>query len=116
LGFDTLELQDSRRIEAVLSRHPVDVLLVDMIMPEKDGVEVIRDVRAAWPSLRIVAVSGGGAIGPELYLDLASHVGANACLAKPFSKASLCAAVGQTALPPEHGDTPYGSAASSRSS
>jgi CheY-like chemotaxis protein len=94
LGFDTLEVNDGRRVDAVLSRHAVDVLLVDMIMPEKDGIEVIRDARAACPGLRIVAVSGGGAIGPQLYLDLASHVGADACLTKPFTGAALRAAVG----------------------
>ena len=94
MGFDTVEVADGRRVADVLSRHPVDVLLVDMIMPDKDGIEVIRDAREAWPNLRIVAVSGGGAIGADLYLNLASHVGADACLSKPFSDATLRAAVG----------------------
>ena len=55
---------------------------------------MIRDVREAWPDLRIVAVSGGGAIDASLYLQLASHIGADVCLSKPFSHANLQAAVG----------------------
>jgi DNA-binding response OmpR family regulator len=94
MGFDTIEIEDSREVRKILSTHPVDTVVVDIVMPEKDGVELISEIREGWPNVRIVAVSAGGRVGPKLYLELARQMGANACLSKPVQAEQLRAAVG----------------------
>jgi DNA-binding response OmpR family regulator len=94
MGFDTIELDDSRQVRSVLTTQPVDTVVVDIVMPEKDGVEVIAEIRQGWPHVRIVAVSAGGRVGPSLYLEIARQMGANACLPKPVEPAALRAAIG----------------------
>jgi DNA-binding response OmpR family regulator len=93
-GVETVEVDDGYQVSEVLSNRAVDALVVDMIMPGKDGVEVISEARKARPDMRIVAVSGGGRFGSNFYLNLAGHIGADACLAKPFSGEALMAALG----------------------
>ncbi|HEY5008947.1 MAG TPA: response regulator, partial [Caulobacteraceae bacterium] len=70
LGFETVEVEDSRNLPKLLSERPVDAVVVDLVMPEKDGVELIAEIRRGWPKVRIVAISGGGRIGPNLYLKI----------------------------------------------
>ncbi len=74
------------------TRRP-DLVITDLYMPEKEGIETIQELRAEWPDLRILAVSGG------LYGDIAGPLidaellGASATLAKPFTPDELQAAV-----------------------
>ncbi|HEX4196460.1 MAG TPA: response regulator [Caulobacteraceae bacterium] len=93
LGFDTVEVEDSRALPKVLSERPVEAVVVDLVMPEKDGVELIAEIRRGWPAVRIVAISGGGRIGPNLYLKIAQQMGASACLVKPVGAAALAEAL-----------------------
>lgn len=93
LGFDTVELEDSRALPKVLTERPVDAVVVDLVMPDKDGVELISEIRRGWPAVRIVAISGGGRIGPNLYLKIARQMGASACLVKPVAAAALAEAL-----------------------
>jgi DNA-binding response OmpR family regulator len=94
MGFDTIEIEDSREVRGILATQPVDTVVVDIVMPEKDGVELIAEIRKGWPHVRIVAVSAGGRVGPKLYLEIARQMGANACLSKPVELARLREAVG----------------------
>jgi CheY-like chemotaxis protein len=93
LGFETVEVEDSRNLPKLLSERPVDAVVVDLVMPEKDGVELIAEIRRGWPKVRIVAISGGGRIGPNLYLKIARQMGAAACLTKPVRAAALADAL-----------------------
>jgi DNA-binding response OmpR family regulator len=82
---------------------PADVVIVDVIMPRSDGVEVIRKIRARYPGARIIAISGGGRFGPfgyrpgaivtGAYLAAATQSGAEATLEKPFHRRELIALV-----------------------
>ena len=72
----------------VLAGAP-DVVVIDIIMPTQEGIETIVAIRAVRPDTRIVAMSGGGRIGPFPLLELASHLGAHATIAKPFRQAVL---------------------------
>jgi DNA-binding response OmpR family regulator len=94
MGFDTIEIEDSRQVRGVLATQPVDTVVVDIVMPEKDGVELIAEIRKNWPHVRIIAMSAGGRVGPALYLEIARQMGANACLPKPVEPARLRAAMG----------------------
>ncbi len=72
---------------------PVDLVITDLIMPEKEGIETIQELREEFPGLRILAVSGGGMVDPDGPLTDAEIFGADASLAKPFSVDALCDAV-----------------------
>jgi CheY-like chemotaxis protein len=62
-----------------------DLVLTDLIMPDEDGLKVIMKLRELKPSLKIIAISGGGKAGPGSYLNLAKALGADAVYSKPFS-------------------------------
>ena len=71
-----------------------DLVITDLVMPEKEGIEVVQDLRARDPGLKVLAMSGGGHFGAaETYLRLASLLGAGRVLAKPFTPAQFLAAV-----------------------
>jgi DNA-binding response OmpR family regulator len=72
---------------------PCDLAITDILMPEQDGIETICALRKVSAELKIIAVSGGGLLDGELYLKMASHLGADAVLEKPFSVADILAAV-----------------------
>ena len=67
-------------------------------MPEKDGLELIRELRRTPPLPPIIAVSGGGRTQPEIYLQMAESMGARAVLAKPFTFHQLSAAIDAAGL------------------
>lgn len=62
-----------------------DMVITDLIMPEEDGLKVIMKIRERKPSVKIIAISGGGKAGPGNYLDLAKALGADEIFSKPFS-------------------------------
>lgn len=76
------------------SEQAFDLVITDIIMPEKEGIEIIFTLRRAKPGLRIIAMSGGGVVGAESYLDIAKAFGAALTLEKPFNNQALLAAVG----------------------
>jgi two-component system chemotaxis response regulator CheY len=61
-----------------------DLAVVDMLMPERDGVETIGDLIRRWPGVKLIAVSSGGrGLGSDLLLRTARAMGADATMAKP---------------------------------
>src|ERR1700722_6663125 len=66
-----------------------DLLISDLVMPEQDGIELIRKFKNAFPRMPIVAMSGGARLGPPDTLSSAQAAGADALLAKPFDADSL---------------------------
>jgi len=76
-----------------LRRQLPDVVILDIIMPEKEGFETIVELRRDYPSLKIIAISGGGSIGATDYLKLAKTLGAHLTIEKPIRKEELKAAV-----------------------
>jgi len=73
----------------VLGQTAVDLAITDVLMPEMDGIETILAIRRDFPSLKIIAVSGGGALRPEHNLRLARGLGAQHVLEKPFTGEEL---------------------------
>lgn len=68
---------------AFASARP-DLVITDVLMPESDGIETIRAIRALDPAARIIAMSGGAILGNAYYLRMAKTLGAMEVLAKPF--------------------------------
>lgn len=89
LGHDVVTASDVdtglRRVETQAS----DVAIVDVLMPERDGLTFIMEIRRTRPDLRIVAITGGGRLGAGSLLKMASGLGADAALVKPFSSSDL---------------------------
>jgi DNA-binding response OmpR family regulator len=71
----------------------VNVVVTDILMPEKEGLETIRQLRREFPGLKLIAVSGGGVVDPVNYLSLARKLGVDRTFAKPFSFFELGAAI-----------------------
>lgn len=70
-----------------------DLVILDIVMPEMDGIELVRRIRALRPTLPILAMSGGGRARRLDLLDLARKFGADDILAKPFKEADLRAKI-----------------------
>lgn len=77
-------------------RSPADLVVTDLVMPEQEGIQTIMDLRKINPEVKIIAISGGGRLGPRDYLVMAKLLGAKRTLAKPFRQADFLDAVVQT--------------------
>jgi len=78
----------------LVAKNSYDLVVTDMIMPVKDGLKFIMELVRDYPDLRILAMSGGGAIKAERYLTMAGYLGDDiATLEKPFTLESLLARV-----------------------
>src|SRR5690348_13384090 len=82
---------------------PVDVVITDIVMPNREGIETIVALKKASATVRVVAITGGYRVGPDDFLNLAQHVGADAGLAKPFRLRDLVKLVSQLLEPPARG-------------
>ncbi len=80
IGHRVIILPDGRRVGAVLAQDPVDLLLIDILMPNKEGVETIREIRGTHPALPIIAMSVS-----EMYLRVVKLLGVNRTILKPFN-------------------------------
>jgi CheY-like chemotaxis protein len=74
-------------------RRPSDVLFCDLFMPDKDGLETIRELRGEFPAVKVIAMSGGGFAGTMDLLPVARLLGAVQVLPKPFDREAVLAAV-----------------------
>jgi CheY-like chemotaxis protein len=94
------EVEDAANGDIALAayrRQARDLVITDLVMPEKDGLETIIALRRINPAVKIIAISGGGrtlGLG-QLYLDTAQSIGAGRILAKPFTSAALLTAVSE---------------------
>ena len=68
---------------------PADLVVTDVIMPNREGIETIVALRKACPSVKLLAISGGYRAGSGDFLKLAKHVGSDGVLAKPFRLSDL---------------------------
>ena len=92
-GHDVTIAENGRDALPLLARHHFDLVITDLIMPEKEGIETISEIRRTYKTIPIVAISGGGRLGPGDYLETARYIGANATLAKPFARQELLATI-----------------------
>jgi CheY-like chemotaxis protein len=92
----SVQAVDSAAGAARLRRGPVDALVVEVLLEHKDGLEIIRELRARDADCAIVAMCGGGRfVTARDALQLAILIGADATLLKPFAEADLLKALNQ---------------------
>ena len=77
----------------LFEKNKPDLLITDIIMPEKEGLETIIEVKKKYPELKIIAISGGGRIGPDGYLPGAKLFGADLVFQKPLVHTEFLQAV-----------------------
>lgn len=77
----------------LFEQNKPDLLITDIIMPEKEGLETIFELRQKYPDLKIIAISGGGRISPEGYLPGAKLLGADMVFQKPLDQKEFVQAV-----------------------
>jgi len=93
-GHDVIEAADGNEGVRLFRENLPDLLITDIIMPEKEGLETIMELRRDFPNVRTIAISGGGkALDRDTCLQFAKSLGVNRTLAKPFSRQELLDAV-----------------------
>ncbi len=104
-GYEVATAVDGQEAIKQFNARRFDLILTDLIMPEKDGTEVIVELRKKQPTIPVVAMSGGGMYHRGEYLKLARMFGAHGLLEKPFSQEQLLSTIRVLlpAEPPEHG-------------
>ncbi|MBI5691793.1 MAG: response regulator [Verrucomicrobia bacterium] len=90
-GCTVVAAENGKVALSLLAKQTFDWLVTDLVMPEMEGMELIRAVRLTHPQLRILAMSGGGRVAPCNYLPMARLLGAHRVLEKPFLFADLLA-------------------------
>ncbi len=93
-GFTVIPAGNGIEALRLYREHKPDLVLTDIIMPEKEGIALIRELRQEFPEARIVAMSGGGRIGNSDYVTIAMALGADAGLNKPFDDDQLMKTIG----------------------
>lgn len=94
-GFEVDQAGDGNKALQVCAEFEPDLVLTDIIMPDKEGLETIQELLELSPTLKIIAMSGGGKFGPDSYLPLAQKLGAKAALQKPFMREELLSTINQ---------------------
>lgn len=98
-GHQVLEAVSGLRIEETIDTQKPDLVLTDMLMPDRDGVETVLALRRRYPALLIIAMSGGGPRG-DLDLGVARKLGVSATLAKPYEPEALVALIANVLAEP----------------
>jgi CheY-like chemotaxis protein len=108
-------LEASNGVEGLRANRdaPVDLVLTDLVMPEKEGIETIMELRRTHPMVKIIAMTGGlNPVMARTNLQNARFLGASKVLLKPFDQAELAAALDEVlgmarqVEPPEKSHTP----------
>jgi CheY-like chemotaxis protein len=92
-NHQVFEAKDGQRGLALLAEQGADLVITDIIMPEKEGIQTIREIQERSPDTKIIAMSGGGISRNLMFLDVARAFGADAALAKPFKPQELIDAI-----------------------
>lgn len=92
-SHEVQEAENGRAGLQALQAHRPQIVITDIVMPQKEGLETIMEIRRIAPEVAIIAISGGGRTGNLDFLNLARKFGACATLAKPFRMADLLKAV-----------------------
>lgn len=98
-GHAVVDAGDGNQAMRALRSQPFDLVITDIVMPDKEGLAIISEIRHLYPALPVFAMSGGMSSGTLDVLDLAKRLGACRTFSKPFSMASIVLAVRQQLTP-----------------
>ena len=102
-GYDVRVASNGNEAVELQREQPADLIITDIIMPQKDGVSTIKEISQEFPGIKIIAISGGGGVQPveyvpeaittTAYLAAAKEAGADRVFTKPFERNDLIKAV-----------------------
>jgi YesN/AraC family two-component response regulator len=92
-GYEVVEAPDGVEGIKVYRQNPADLIITDLIMPNKDGIGMIIDLKKEFPDVKVIAMSGGGLNKPDGYLKGAKKLGAACTLTKPIDREEMLRAV-----------------------
>jgi len=95
-GYEVVDASDGIEGIKAYRQKPADLIITDLIMPNKDGIGMIIDLHKEYPDVKIIAMSGGGLNKPEGYLKGAKKLGAACTLTKPIDREKMLRAVKNT--------------------
>jgi len=102
-GYDVDDASNGKVAVREYRRQRCDVVIMDIVMPDEEGLGTIRELRRVDPNVKIIAISGGGLGKAGDYLGIAQMLGAMRTLAKPFLPEALLAMIAEVLADP---DTP----------
>src|SRR5690606_20671069 len=83
-GYAVDEAEDGDVATRLFEQKHFDLAVLDLLMPNKEGVETIQEIKRRWPGTRIIAISSGGRLDVQYLLPLAKAMGADAVYKKPL--------------------------------
>ncbi len=83
-GYETVSASNGLEGKKMLLESPIDLVITDIVMPQKDGLELIVELRKVLPEIMIIAISGDCSFGAETFLDTAKACGVRKVFEKPF--------------------------------
>ncbi len=92
-GYEVVGAGNGNEALDRLKEGRFDIAVIDIVMPEKEGFETIMDFRRDYPNMKYIAISGGGRVSPDNYLEIAHSLGAARTFAKPFDRKELIGAI-----------------------
>ena len=96
-GYEVAEARNGNEALRIFRTKPVTLLITDLIMPDKEGIETIQEFRRSNSPVKIIAMSGGGRLDQNMYLSMAKKIGADRVLSKPFMPQDLLTVVKELA-------------------
>ena len=88
-GYEVSEARNGNEAVRLFTQKPAALLITDLIMPDKEGIETIQEFRRNQTPVKIIAMSGGGRLDQNMYLSMAKKIGADRVLSKPFMPQEL---------------------------
>jgi YesN/AraC family two-component response regulator len=92
-GYEVIEASNGVETVKLFRENQIDLVITDIIMPDKEGLESIMDLKEIDPDVKIIAMSGGGRLEPHSYLQMASKFGAKKVFQKPLSISLLLSTI-----------------------
>jgi len=100
IGCEVVEARNGQEGLDLFRASPCDLVITDMVMPVKDGLQTILELRNENPQLPVIAISGGGTISKERYLAVAGYLERVVTIPKPFPLDAIIDAVESLLQPP----------------
>lgn len=95
-GYDVIQAADGFEAIRVWQDGPLELVILDLFMPDKDGIETMRELRNLSPGIPVIAMSGGWSYQPAVsLLKAAQHLGAFLAIEKPYTAAVMLGTVRQ---------------------
>lgn len=94
-GYSVREAENGDRAIRIHRERQADLIITDIIMPDKEGIGTIVELKSEFPDVKIFAMSGGGKNSPEQYLRMANGLGVDRVFIKPFNREEILSAVAE---------------------